>query len=265
MIERLDPDLGCRVIAAALDGEGALAGVGEEIVWRERVHKGWVKELGAFQAGEGKNDGLEVAGFEFADAGVDVAADVVDFQVGADGQELTAAAEGACADFGSGRKIAERFGAGGDQDIADIFALRDSGDGKVGLLDQRHRHRHVFEAVDYEIDFVIEEGLFQLADEEPFAPQLVEGAIGDLIAGSFESCDGDIELWVEAIELVYDELGLSERERRAAGAQTQGCWSLTGHDADSSVRAQRKPSPLPSLRVLGEGVAGEASWLGQFL
>ena len=87
----------------------------------------------------------------------------------------------------------------------------------------------------------------------------------DLIAGSFESCDGDIELWVEAIELVYDELGLSERERRAAGAQTQGCWSLTGHDADSSVRAQRKPSPLPSLRVLGEGVGGEASWLGQFL
>ena len=43
--------------------------------------------------------------FEFADAGVDVAADVLDVQIGAEGEELAFAAEGAGADFGVGREV----------------------------------------------------------------------------------------------------------------------------------------------------------------
>src|SRR6266550_2819649 len=102
MIERVEELLGCQIVAAALDGECALAGVGEEMVEGNGMHEGGVEEVGAFEAGEGEDDGVEVAvsALEFADAGVDVAADVLEFQIGAEGEELTAAAEGAGADFG---------------------------------------------------------------------------------------------------------------------------------------------------------------------
>src|SRR5207245_630936 len=110
MIEGAEELLSGKVVAAALDGERALAGVGEEIIKGNGEHEGGVKEIGAFEAGEGEDDGVELAGFQFADAGVDVAADVFDFQIGAEGQELKAAAEGAGANSCIGREISDGFG-----------------------------------------------------------------------------------------------------------------------------------------------------------
>jgi hypothetical protein len=89
------------------------------------------------------------------------------------------------------------------------------------LFHQRHGDRNVFEAVDDEIDFVIEESLLELADEEAFAAELVEGAIGDLVAGGFESGDSDVEGWEEMLKSVYDEVGLGERESGAPGAEAE--------------------------------------------
>ena len=212
VIEGLEQFLSVGVVAAALDGLGAWAGVGEEVVESDGVHEGAIEEVGAFEAGEGEDDGVELAVFELADAGVDIAADAFNLQVGANGQELTAAAEGAGADFGIGREILDRTGFRGDQDVADIFALGNGGDDEIRLLDQRHGDGHVFEAVDDEIDFAIEQRLLQLADEEAFAPKLVEGAVCDLVAGGFESCETHLERWMDPLELVYDEVGLGERE-----------------------------------------------------
>jgi hypothetical protein len=107
VIEGGEELLGAGVIAAALEGECALAGVGEEIVERDRVHGGGVEEIGAFEAGEGEDDGVEFAVALFVDAGVDVAADVFDLKIGAEGEELAFAAEGASADFGVGGEIGD--------------------------------------------------------------------------------------------------------------------------------------------------------------
>ena len=82
--------------------------------------------------------------------------------------------------------------------------------------------------MDDEIDFVIEDGLFELADEESFAAQLVERAVGDLVAGSFESCDIDAQVGVEALEGIYDELRLGQGEGGTAGAKAE-TQSLTWH------------------------------------
>ena len=49
----------------------------------------------------------------------------------------------------------------------------------------------------------------------------VKGLVGDLVAGSFESCNIDAKLWVELLERIYDELGLGQGERRAAGAEAE--------------------------------------------
>jgi len=110
-----------------------------------------------------------------------------------------------------------------DEDVADIFALRDGGDDQICLLDERHGDGDVFKAVDDEIDFAIKKGLLELADEETFAAELVEGAVGDLVAGGFESCEIDVEVWMELLEGIYDEMGLSEGEGGAAGAEAESC------------------------------------------
>jgi hypothetical protein len=81
--------------------------------------------------------------------------------------------------------------------------------------------------VDDEVDFVIEESLLELAHEQAFAAQFVQGAVGDLVAGSFESGDIDAQGWVKALERIYDELRLGQGESGAAGAEAQSCRSLT--------------------------------------
>ena len=93
-----------------------------------------------------------------------------------------------------------------------VLARRNGGDDEIGLLDEGHGDGDVFKTVDNEIDFAIKKGLLELADEEAFAAQLVQGAVGDLVAGSFESCESDVESWMETLELVYDELRLGESE-----------------------------------------------------
>ena len=90
------------------------------------------------------------------------------------------------------------------------------------MFHQRHGDGDVFEAVDDEIDFVIEESLLELADEEAFAADLVEGSVGDLVTGGFESGDSDVQIWVEMLKRAYDEVGLGEREGGAAGAEAEG-------------------------------------------
>ena len=49
----------------------------------------------------------------------------------------------------------------------------------------------------------------------------MEGAVGDLVAGGSESCEGDGDVWMEAAEFVYDQLGLGQGEGGAAGAEAE--------------------------------------------
>ena len=92
------------------------------------------------------------------------------------------------------------------------------------MLDERHRDGDILEAVNDEIDFAIKQGLLQLADKEALAAQLVEWAVGDLVAGSFESCDIDAKGGVNALEGIYDELRLSKRQGGASGAEAESCF-----------------------------------------
>lgn len=225
MIEGGEELLGLGVIAAALEGECALAGVGEEIIEGDGVHGGGVEEVGAFEAGHGEDDGVEFAGLLFSDAGVDVAADIFDLKIGAEGEELGFAAEGAGADFGALGEIGDGFGGGGDENIADIFALGDGGDDEIGLIDEGHGDRDILEAVDDEVDFVVEKRLFELADEEAFAAEFVEGAVGDLVAGGFEDLGFDVDGAMLAEEGIDDELALGAGESGTAGAEAEG-WGV---------------------------------------
>ncbi len=200
VIEGGEQGLGGRVIPAALDGQGPLAGVREETVQRDGVHEGGIEEVGAFEAGHGEDDGVELAVAQFSNAGVDVAAYGFDLEIGTEGKELAFAAEGAGADSAALGELLDRGCAGGDQDVSNIFARGDGGDEQVGLIDQRNGDGNVFEAVDHEVDLVIEEGQLKLACKKSLAAQLVKWPIGDLVAAGFEDFDGDAQAGMQALQ-----------------------------------------------------------------
>jgi hypothetical protein len=74
------------VVAAAFDGEGALADGWEEVWWLEEFGDE-VAEAESFEGGLGEDDGIEgVVGGEF-EAGFDVTANGGDFEVWSKGEE----------------------------------------------------------------------------------------------------------------------------------------------------------------------------------
>lgn len=107
----------------------------------------------------------------------------------------------------------------------DIFTLGDGGNDEIGLIDEGHGDGDIFEAVDDEIDFFVEQGLFELADEEAFAAEFVEGAVGDLVAGGFEDLGFDVDGAMLSEKGIDDELALGAGEGGAAGAEAEG-WSV---------------------------------------
>ncbi len=89
--------IGC---GASLEGERALAGCGAELVEGKTL----VDRFGAVEAveaGAGEDEGVTVAGVELAESGVDVAAELDELHVGAQGEELGAAAWAGGADAAS--------------------------------------------------------------------------------------------------------------------------------------------------------------------
>ena len=121
-----------------------------------------------------------------------------------------------------GGQVGQPLGLAGDEHVARVLARGDGGDDEVGLVDQRHRDRHVLEAVHGEVDLPREQGLLELLGEQPLAAELVQRAVGDLVAGGLEDAELDAEAGV-----------------------SRSSWSATSM---LCVRASRLPR-VPSLRV----------------
>ena len=185
---------------------------GEQILGVDGKHNGWIEEAGTAKAGEGEDDGVEFAVAEFVEAGVDVASDRLDGKIGAGGEQLRAATETAGANAGGSRQILDGSRGGRNNDIAGVFPLRDGGGDQIGLIDQRHGDGDILEAVDSEIDFVSEEGLFEFLGEEAFAAGFVERAVGDAVAGGFDGDEFDLQIGMKPHQLGGDEIALGQGE-----------------------------------------------------
>src|SRR5205823_8486180 len=84
---------------------------------------------------------------------------------------------------------------------------------------------NILDAVDREIDFFVEEGFFELLDEDAFAADLREGRLGELVASGFD----DDDFGVGAGGLKYflaNEFSLPLGEHAAAGADSNGADGL---------------------------------------
>ena len=116
--------------AAGFEGEGSLAGCGADFFGGEAV----MDRLGALEAveaGGGEDEGVTLALLEFAEAGVDVAADFDEGDVGAEGEDLGAAARAGGADAASGGQGVERPVLLADPDVAGVGALGDGGESEL--------------------------------------------------------------------------------------------------------------------------------------
>src|SRR5690606_27341374 len=116
-----------RVGGAALHGERALAGGGEDLFDLE--HVGDVVEAAhPVQSRVGQHDRVEFAGGDLAQAGLGVAADRHVAQVGAERRELGDAARRAGADGGSGRQVGELQPVAGAQGVPGVVAFGHGGE-----------------------------------------------------------------------------------------------------------------------------------------
>jgi hypothetical protein len=212
VVDRLEHVAGLVVISTALEREGALSGGWKKVVGVDGGHDRGVEEAGSAEAGEGENDGVEFAATKFLQAGIDVAADGLDRQIGADIEELAAAAKASCADARGGWELL--YGSSGERDehIPGIFTLRNGGGNQISLIHERHGNGNVLEAVNGKIDFGFEEGLFEFLGEQAFATGFVERAIGDAVAGGFDGDEVDLKTGMEPHQLGGDEIALGQGE-----------------------------------------------------
>ena len=115
---------------AGFEGEGSLAGCGADLLGGETVVDG-LGALEAVEAGGSEDEGVTLALLEFAQAGVDVAADFDEGDVGAEGEDLCAAAWTGGTDAASGGERVERPELFADPNVAGVGALGDGGEGEL--------------------------------------------------------------------------------------------------------------------------------------
>jgi hypothetical protein len=188
------------VVGADFQAQGPLAGGGQHAVEVEEFGVGGEKS-GAGQSSAGQDDGVELPVADFAEAGVDVAANVGEEEVGTEGGELDAAAQAGGADAGAGREVGEAAAVAGDEDVARVFAPRDDGGqaqtgGGFG--------GEIFVAVDGEVDAAIEECGLEFAGEKADLAGGGERGVGFAVAGGGDDFQADGEAGVGAGQGVGD-------------------------------------------------------------
>ena len=217
-----DEDVAFGESGARFDGEGSLAGCGTEFIGREAL----MDPLGTTEAIEtscGEDEGVALSGAELSKAGVDVAPDVDEFDVGAQREELGAAAWACGTDAASQWERVKSPVWLTDPDIACVGALGDSGERELWS----ELRGEIFERVDGEVDAILFERLFDFLDEDSLAVEVRRGnkaCLLHVIASGADNFDlSGVALSAECFE---DMVGLPERELGAAGAYADG----RGHD-----------------------------------
>ena len=144
------------------------------------------------EAGTGQHQGVEGAGIELCQAGIDVAADGTERCAWQEGFELRAAANTAGADGCAGPEARKDLGrchvtqgSREDDAVAWIFAREAGGDGQtLGKLDWQ-----ILRAVDGQIGIAAQQCIFEFFDELPLAVVAGDGPMLRAIASRHECQD----------------------------------------------------------------------------
>ena len=174
---------------AGFEGECALSGCGGELVEGEALVDG----LGAAEAvepGAGEDERVAGAFFELAKAGVDVAAELDELEIGAHGEELGAAAGADGSDASGVREGVEGPEGLADPGVAGVCARRDGGEGEARI----ELGGKIFERVDGEVDAPGGERFFNLLDKDAFSVETggyLEAGLLHAVAGGADDFNFD--------------------------------------------------------------------------
>ena len=164
-------------VAAHLDTQSALSGGGQHLGAVE-FGANALLQAQALEAGGRQNDGVVLAFVEFAQAGVEIAAQRLDLQVGAQRLQQHLAAQAGGADDSALRQVLQAGVARRDKGVARVFALHHAGE-KHAL---GQHHGHVLERVHGNVGAAVGQRGFEFLDEQALAAHLAQRAVQDLVA-----------------------------------------------------------------------------------
>src|SRR6266852_1564849 len=174
----------CRVAVANFDCQGALSSGGGHHFHGDDLPN-QLRLAQTVQARGRQNDGIVVAGFEFVQARIHIAAERVNLKIWTKHLQLGLTAQAAGTNSGPQR---QRFDAGelhGTKNVAWIFAGGNSGNFEI----RRQFRGQVFQAVHGEVNPVFDQGLFDFLGEHALGADFGKRNVGDFIAGGFDDLD----------------------------------------------------------------------------
>src|SRR5580698_9192154 len=131
-------------------------------------------------------------------------------------QELRAATEAAGANAGTFAKSGEIGAVVGDEAVANVFAAENRGKREAG----RRFRGNVFDAVDGDVDGIVEQSFFELFDEDSLSADFGEGGLREFVAARFD--DDDFAFDASGLEdLAADEFRLPLGEEAATCADAE--------------------------------------------
>ena len=200
---------------ADLDAQSALAGGGQHGVGFEDLADACAQAQ-ALEAGRGQHDAGVLAFVELAQAGVEVAAQGFDAQVGPQRLQQHGAAQAGGAHHGALRQVLQAGMAGRDPGVARVFALHHAGQCEaLGQL-----HGHVLERMHGDVGAALFQRGFQLFHEQALAADLAQRAVQDLVALGGHAQQGD---GVAArLQQGLDVFGLPQGQAAFAGGDGDG-------------------------------------------
>ena len=232
------------IVGARLQRQRALADGGQHQLGRQALADAR-REPQPVQPRAGQDSRVDLAVGDLAQPGVDVAAQDLQLEIRAHGQDLTDPAQAGGADPAAGRQVAQR--------APDRLTSASRGSARGGMATSANPSGrsggHVLEAVHREIDLAGQQLLLDLLDPHPLAAEL------DHRSGLLAVTLGDHDLLFDhqnreqPAELRADVVGLPAGQRAAARADHDAPASLTNPTLSSAgwppARPPRGCRPLP--------------------
>ena len=172
------------------------------------------QEAEPLEAGHGQNGGIDLAGLELAQPGLDIAAERHDGEIGPRAFEQSLAPQRGGADHGAVRQFTDAFGGAADEGVARVLARQECRQHQAS----RQHGRHVLRGMHGEIDGTGEQRLLDLLGEKAFAAGFRQRPVLDHVAAGADDFDLD-PLRGDAMGLGEPGLhfvGLHQRQRRTA-------------------------------------------------
>jgi hypothetical protein len=127
VVDRGDERADAGIVGAGLERNDALPDRRQEFGDGEDGGSG-VRKAEPLEAGEREQGGIDLAGGQLAQAGLDVAAEGNDLEIGAQPQDQRLPPQRGGADGGARRQLARGLGLGADEDVARVLAGERRGD-----------------------------------------------------------------------------------------------------------------------------------------